>query len=164
MHLHVTDVFFIDGRYILDDDHNIVGVAFDPVAANNVVLQQLADGSWIRSKKEAMMPLTSKGEEIMGNMEKEYKSPEKAKEVFYASANKGTIKGVHNDRSTKMANDVEKPEPASGPMSTKGPVGTSEGLPKTTEPFNKVTDASEESGKAMSLDSIKEMGKRIGRY
>lgn len=39
------------------------------------------------------MPLTNKGEKIMNAMEKQYGS--KAKEVFYASANKGTISGVH---------------------------------------------------------------------
>lgn len=41
------------------------------------------------------MPLTTKGKEIIASMEKTYDSPEKAKEVFYASENKGTIKGVH---------------------------------------------------------------------
>jgi len=39
------------------------------------------------------MPLTKKGSKIMGNMVREYGS-KKAKEVFYASRNKGTIKGV----------------------------------------------------------------------
>jgi hypothetical protein len=47
------------------------------------------------------MPLTEKGSKIMKNMTKQYcptKAEEpckKAKKVFYASANKGTIKGVH---------------------------------------------------------------------
>ena len=40
------------------------------------------------------MPLTKKGSKIMGAMQKEY-GAKKAKRVFYASANKGTIKGVH---------------------------------------------------------------------
>ena len=44
--------------------------------------------------EEVIMPLTTKGKEIMEHMEKTYKSPEKAKEVFYASKNKGTITGV----------------------------------------------------------------------
>jgi hypothetical protein len=44
------------------------------------------------------MPLTAKGKKIMKNMRKEY-GPKKAKEVFYASANKGTIKGVHGKSS-----------------------------------------------------------------
>ena len=39
------------------------------------------------------MPLSSKGRKIMTNMKKQY--GERAEEVFYASANKGTIKGVH---------------------------------------------------------------------
>jgi hypothetical protein len=39
------------------------------------------------------MPLNKKGKKIMKNMRKEYGS-EKGKEVFYASKNKGTIKGV----------------------------------------------------------------------
>jgi hypothetical protein len=41
------------------------------------------------------MPLTSKGQEIKASMEKQY-GQEKGESVFYASANKGTIKGVHD--------------------------------------------------------------------
>ena len=40
------------------------------------------------------MPLTKKGSKIMGAMKKEYGS-KKGEEVFYASMNKGKIKGVH---------------------------------------------------------------------
>lgn len=43
------------------------------------------------------MPLTKKGKKIKRAMEKEYGS-EKGKEVFYASQNKGTIKGTHKTR------------------------------------------------------------------
>lgn len=43
------------------------------------------------------MPLTSKGNKIMAAMGKQY-GPEKGKRVFYASANKGTIKGVEPAR------------------------------------------------------------------
>lgn len=39
------------------------------------------------------MPLTKKGEKIKKAMVKEY-GKEKGKQVFYASENKGTIKGV----------------------------------------------------------------------
>jgi len=39
------------------------------------------------------MPLTKKGIKIMRAMKKKY--GKRAKQVFYASANKGTIKGVH---------------------------------------------------------------------
>lgn len=39
------------------------------------------------------MPFTPKGKKIMDNMVKQY-GPKKAKKVFYASRNKGTIKGV----------------------------------------------------------------------
>ena len=39
------------------------------------------------------MPLTKKGKEIMRNMDKEY-GEKKGEQVFYASKNKGTIKGV----------------------------------------------------------------------
>lgn len=38
----------------------------------------------------------------MGSMRKEY-GPKKAKEVFYASANKGTIKGVHGKSASRKA-------------------------------------------------------------
>ena len=47
----------------------------------------------------ANMPLTKKGKSIMKNMVAEY-GPKKAKEVFYASANKGRIKGVDYRRKT----------------------------------------------------------------
>ena len=39
------------------------------------------------------MPLTKKGNKIMGAMTKEY-GAKKGKQVFYASRNKGKIKGV----------------------------------------------------------------------
>jgi len=43
------------------------------------------------------MPLTKKGQKIKGNMEKEY-GKKKGSEVFYASQNKGTIKGTHKKK------------------------------------------------------------------
>jgi len=43
------------------------------------------------------MPLTSKGESILRSMTKQY-GAKKAKQVFYASANKGTISGVHKGK------------------------------------------------------------------
>lgn len=39
------------------------------------------------------MPINKKGEKILAAMKKEY-GAKKGKEVFYASENKGTIKGV----------------------------------------------------------------------
>jgi hypothetical protein len=45
------------------------------------------------------MPLTPKGKKVMAAMKKEY-GPEKAKRVFYASANAGKIKGVHGKSSS----------------------------------------------------------------
>ena len=39
------------------------------------------------------MPLTKKGKEIASAMKKQY-GAKKGKQVFYASKNKGTIKGV----------------------------------------------------------------------
>ena len=40
------------------------------------------------------MPLTAKGKKIKSAMVKQY-GAEKGKRVFYASQNKGTIKGTH---------------------------------------------------------------------
>jgi hypothetical protein len=41
------------------------------------------------------MPLSNKGKKILKNMKKTYSGqPGKAEQVFYASANKGTISGV----------------------------------------------------------------------
>ena len=39
------------------------------------------------------MPLTKKGEKVKQAMKQEY-GPKKGEQVFYASENKGTIKGV----------------------------------------------------------------------
>jgi len=43
------------------------------------------------------MPLTKKGRKILRNMRKTY-GKKAGKSVFYASANAGTIKGVHGKR------------------------------------------------------------------
>lgn len=46
------------------------------------------------------MPLTKKGKKIKKAMEKQY-GKKKGKQVFYASENKGTIKGVAKKKSKK---------------------------------------------------------------
>ena len=43
------------------------------------------------------MPLTPKGKKIKAAMQKEY-GKDKGERVFYASQNKGTIKGTHKKR------------------------------------------------------------------
>jgi len=43
------------------------------------------------------LPLTKKGEKIKKKMEETY-GKEKGEKVFYASQNKGTIKGTHKDK------------------------------------------------------------------
>jgi len=44
-----------------------------------------------------MSPLTSKGKKIMKSMEHSYKSKAKAEQVFYASINKGKVKGAERE-------------------------------------------------------------------
>jgi len=46
------------------------------------------------------MPLTKKGEKILGSMKKQY-GAKKGKQVFYASVNKGKITGVHPKKKKK---------------------------------------------------------------
>jgi len=53
------------------------------------------------------MPLTKKGKKIRKAMHKQY-GKKKGEEVFYASANKGTIKGVHGEDINKYATEEEK--------------------------------------------------------
>lgn len=43
------------------------------------------------------MPLTAKGKKILRTMKKSY-GASKGKQVFYASANKGRIRGTHKRR------------------------------------------------------------------
>lgn len=50
------------------------------------------------------MPLSKKGRKVMASMKKQY-GEEKGERVFYASANKGRIKGVHKGK--KMSNPHE---------------------------------------------------------
>jgi hypothetical protein len=54
-----------------------------------------------------MMPLTEKGEKIKGAMSKQY-GPEKGEQVFYASKNKGTIKGVDKADAESEPGEKEK--------------------------------------------------------
>ncbi len=42
------------------------------------------------------MPLTKEGKKILGSMKKQY-GGKKGKQVFYASINKGTIKGAEGN-------------------------------------------------------------------
>jgi hypothetical protein len=49
------------------------------------------------------MPLTKKGKKVMSAMKKTYGSDKKAKSVFYASVNKGTVKGAERSRSTLVS-------------------------------------------------------------
>jgi hypothetical protein len=46
------------------------------------------------------MPLTKKGHKILGAMDKEY-GAKKGKQVFYASINKGKLKGVEGRKHKK---------------------------------------------------------------
>jgi hypothetical protein len=43
------------------------------------------------------VPKTAKGRKVYASMKKTY-GPKKAKKVFHASANKGTIRGVHRKK------------------------------------------------------------------
>lgn len=63
------------------------------------------------------MPLTDKGEKIKAAMRKQY-GAKKGEKVFYASENKGTIKGVHRDvdyvrarQRSKKKRQGDDPEP-----------------------------------------------------
>jgi hypothetical protein len=60
------------------------------------------------------MPLNAKGEEIKSSMEDQY-GKKKGEQVFYASANKGTITGVDemipaDNAATAVAGDEEYPQ------------------------------------------------------
>ena len=53
------------------------------------------------------MPLTKKGDEILSHMTDAY-GAKKGKAVFYASANKGTIHGVHGGKKKHRGNPTLK--------------------------------------------------------
>ena len=44
------------------------------------------------------MPLTKTGKKVLRSMEKNYGSKKKGKSVFYASINKGRLKGMEKKR------------------------------------------------------------------
>lgn len=52
------------------------------------------------------MPLTAKGNKIMSAMKAEY-GADKGERVFYASRNKGTIKGVDKRRAPSVRDSVK---------------------------------------------------------
>jgi hypothetical protein len=83
------------------------------------------------------MPLTSKGEEIMGAMQKQY-GAEKGKSVFYASKNAGKISGVDT-----ILTDPQSLDEA--PVTPAGPVGPERPAQK---PYTE----------AASLDSLRHVG------
>lgn len=56
--------------------------------------------------KGKKMPLTKKGKKIMKAMKKSYGGKKKAEEVFYASKNKGTIKGVDMKKMHKANSNI----------------------------------------------------------
>jgi hypothetical protein len=53
-----------------------------------------------------LVPLTSKGEKILSNLQSEYGSDEKAKQVLYAGKNKGTFSGIDCDKIGRIADAV----------------------------------------------------------
>lgn len=53
------------------------------------------------------MPMTSKGRKIMAAMKKEY-GPKQGERVFYASKNKGSIRGVERMMGGGMAKTYRK--------------------------------------------------------
>ncbi len=100
------------------------------------------------------MPLTSKGEKILSNMEREY-GTKKGKSVFYASANKGTISGVEPGK--KNGGLISKynlrKKKNGGEYGLGGPVSTtSSDSTKTSKPDYYDTDISKATVKAHKPD------------
>lgn len=58
-------------------------------------------GETPKGDEEPLMPLTSKGKKTLASMEKTYDSKKKATQVFYASINKGTLKGAERTEQSK---------------------------------------------------------------
>jgi hypothetical protein len=65
------------------------------------------------------MPLTPKGRRILEEMKSEF-GPEKGREVFYASANKGTITGVHEKSTGGKHGDGKSKSPKRARSKQKG--------------------------------------------
>jgi hypothetical protein len=69
---------------------------------NSAVRREVRSGrvpirSIAEQERRSNMPLTRKGRKVMAAMKKSY-GAKKGKAVFYASANAGTISGVHKKR------------------------------------------------------------------
>jgi len=103
------------------------------------------------------MPLSSKGEEIMGNMKKEYGS-EKGEQVFYASKNKGTISGVDCSKldaiCDSMARLGERVDAYGKRRADAGP---------REENFQRANKASENREKEERDKKLEQLGRAFGR-
>lgn len=108
------------------------------------------------------MPLKpgSSQEVISNNISEMRKSGHPEKQAVAAAMHNA---GKDNTMTNK---DQTTPDPSTGPMSTKGPYGTSEGLPKTVRTLGEENPANDKKdcGSEMSLDAIKSNAKRIGKY
>ena len=62
-----------------------------------------------------MPPLTKKGSKIKKKMQQHY-GKEKGKQVFYASQQKGTIKGTHKKKSNPRSTQSKKKHKKKGGM------------------------------------------------
>jgi hypothetical protein len=96
------------------------------------------------------MPLTSKGEEIMGAMQNQY-GEEKGKQVFYASKNAGKISGVDTILTDPQPNLDQQPVQYQEPSQVAGPAGPER--PPLNASACKVV---------ASLDDLKRMGRGRG--
>jgi hypothetical protein len=104
------------------------------------------------------MPLTEKGEEILSEMKEQY-GEKKGEQVFYASENKGTITGVHNDDDFAMGE---------GPKSSEDPPPDVQGLPSSARPDDihgpPVHDAPEIIAVLPPTMTVAEINERNRRY
>jgi len=67
----------------------------DAFIATTMAFQMMKAVYMLENIWEGKMPLTTKGKKIKRAMMETYGSKEKGDRVFYASQNKGTIKGTH---------------------------------------------------------------------
>jgi hypothetical protein len=111
---------------------------------------------------EATMPLTAKGEKILGHMEETYGSEKKAKQVLYASKNAGKVKGI-DMTSPPQAGEVDQVPEGYSVQSTSTPPSAPPMMPSNAMPAPPVPGTPPTGQRSTAVGSLDTLARAAGK-